>query len=342
MQRRVPSTVSTRTHAVEMPSLAEIEAAEVRIRDVIVHTPLVPLHAHGRPGDLDDARAIWIKPEILQPAGSFKVRGIYHATLQLGDERRACGLSTVSAGNTAKALAWCARRFGVAARSLMPESAPATKVEAVRALGATPVLVPTAEVFRFLRESGWEHEPFAFVHPWTNRDVILGHASLGLEIARDLPDVETVYVPVGGGGLFAGVASALKRVKPAVRVVAVEPAGCPSFHAALRAGHPVTVDCNTMCDGVAVPYVTEEMFPLLRALADDAVLVSEEEVRAAIRLLASANHVIAEGAGALATAAALSAPIERRGRSVAIVTGGSIDTSKLVEILAERPANAPR
>jgi threonine dehydratase len=319
-----------------MPSLAEIEAAAARIGDVIVHTPLVPLHADG------NGASIWLKPEILQPAGSFKVRGVYHATLRLGDERRALGLSTVSAGNTAKALAWCARRFGVPARSLMPASAPSTKVEAVRALGATPVLVPTAEVFRFLRESGWEREPYAFVHPWTDRDVILGHASLGLEIARDLPDVETVFVPLGGGGLFAGVASAIKRLKPAVRVIAVEPAGCPSFHAALRAGHPVMVECSTMCDGVAVPYVTEEMFPLLRELADDAVLVSEDDVRAAIRMLARANHVIAEGAGALATAAAWSTPLAHRGRSVAIVTGGSIDTPKLVEILSESSPNARR
>ena len=200
------------------------------------------------------------------------------------------------------------------------------------------MLVPTAEVFRFLREHGWEREPYAFLHPWTNRDVILGHGSLGLEILADCPDVDTVYVPVGGGGLFAGVASALKAVRPSIRVIAVEPAGCPSFHAALQAGKPVTVACETMCDGVAVPYVTDEMFPLLRALADDAVLVSEDEVRAAIRLLVAANHLVAEGAGALATAAALRATLAERGRTVALVTGGSLDTAKLAQILAEAPA----
>src|SRR6185436_16323188 len=230
---------------VQRPGRAELEAAAAIVREVAVRTPLVPLHG---------SEGILLKPEILQPAGSFKIRGIYHAVQRLGGEARRRGLSTVSAGNTAKALAWCARRFGVAARSLMPEGAPKTKVEAVRALGATPVLVPVEEVFRFMREHGWEQQPYAFVHPWTDRDVILGHGSIGLEIAADCPGVETVFVPVGGGGLIAGVASALKAVKPSVRVVAVEPAGCPSFHAARRAGEPVTVECKTICDGVAVPY----------------------------------------------------------------------------------------
>jgi threonine dehydratase len=320
--------------AIEQPSLAEIEAAHARIRDVVVHTPLVPLHRHGSEAE------ILLKPEILQPAGSFKIRGIYHATLRLDDERRRAGLSTVSAGNTAKALAWCGRHFGVPARSLMPDTAPKTKIEAVRALGGTPVLVPLAEVFRFLREKGWEREPYAFIHPWTNRDVILGHASLGLEILADRPDVDTVYIPVGGGGLIAGVGSALRAAKPSVRIIAVEPEGCPSLHAALRAGHPVDVECHTLCDGVAVPYVTQEMFPLLCELADDLVLVSESEVRAAIRLLAGANHVIAEGAGALATAAALKSSPAGRGSAVCIVTGGSIDAPKLAEILLERTPSA--
>jgi threonine dehydratase len=276
----------------------------------------------------------------LQPAGSFKIRGIYHAVSRLSDEDRRRGLSTVSAGNTAKALAWCGRRFGVPARSLMPESAAKTKIESFRALGGTPVLVPTAEVFRFLREHLWEEEPYAFIHPWTNRDVILGHASLGLEILTDCPEVDTVYIPVGGGGLIAGVASAIKGIRPSVRIVAVEPRGCPSLHDAIRVGHPVAVECNTMCDGVAVPYMTEEMFDLLKDLVDDVVLVSEEEVRSAIRLLAAKNHLVAEGAGALATAAALGSGNEDESTSICLVTGGSIDTQKLAEILVERESDS--
>jgi threonine dehydratase len=322
----------TSTTPTERPSRAVIDAARERLRGVIVRTPLVPLHEHGRESQ------ILLKPEILQPAGSFKLRGVYHAVASMSEAERARGLSTVSAGNTAKALAWCGKRFGVPVCSLMPDSAPRTKIDAVRALGGTPRLVPVAEVFRFLREHLWESEPYSFVDPWTDSRVIAGHASLGLEILEDAPDVVSVYVPVGGGGLLAGVGSALRAVNPRVRIVAVEPAGCPSLHAAIEAGHPVTVDCHTMCDGVAVPYITEEMFPLLRDLADEVVLVTEEEVRAAIRLLASANHLIAEGAGALATAAALKTPVSERGKAVSLVTGGSLDARKLAEILTETPA----
>jgi threonine dehydratase len=311
----------------EAPSRAEIEAARERLRGVVVRTPLVALHGH---------EDVLLKPEILQPAGSFKLRGVWHAVARLAPERRARGLSTVSAGNTAKALAWCARRFGVAAKSLMPEGAPRTKIEAVRALGAMPVLVPTPELFRYMKQRLWEREPEAYIDPWTDRDVHTGHASIGVEIVEDCPAVESVFVPVGGGGLFAGVASALRIWKPGVRVFAVEPAACPHFAAALAAGRPVDVACNTLCDGVAVPYLTAEMFPLLAELAHAVVQVTEDEVRAAIRRLATGNHLIAEGAGVLATAAALKVPARERGLSVALVTGGGIDESKLLEILAQR------
>lgn len=287
-------------------------------------TPLLPF------ADADD---LWLKPEVFQPAGSFKVRGVYHAVARMSTERRAAGVSTVSAGNTAKALAWAARQFGVEARSLMPDSAPRSKVEAMRALGGMPILVPVADVFAYLKEHRWEDEPWAFVHPWTSRDVMTGHGTMGLEIVAALPEVDTVYIPVGGGGLLGGVGSALKAAKPSLRVVAVEPEGCPSLHAAIAAGHPVDVDCETICDGVAVPYITEEMFPLLSDLADEVVLVSEDEVKQTIRCLATRAHLVAEGAGALATAAALRTPVADRGRTVCIITGGSIDADKLGMIL---------
>jgi threonine dehydratase len=189
------------------------------------------------------------------------------------------------------------------------------------------------EVFRYLREHGWESEPYAFIHPWTNRDVMTGHGSLGIEIAADAPDAESVFVPVGGGGLIAGVGSALKTLKPSLRVIAVEPEGCPSLHAAFKAGRPVSVDCHTMCDGVAVPYITEEMYPLLREVVDDVVLVSEEEVKAAIKRLALQDKLVVEGAGALSVAAAQAIPKEKSGKSICILTGGSIDVEKLVTIL---------
>jgi threonine dehydratase len=216
----------------------------------------------------------------------------------------------------------------------MPESAPLAKIEAVRAYGGEPVLVPLAEVFRYLREEGWKDEPYAFIHPWTNRDVMTGHASLGLEILEDLPEVETVLVPVGGGGLLAGVGAALRAAKPSVRVVAVEPEGCSALHRSLEAGRPMEVDCRTICDGVAVPYMTEEMFPLLRELSSSVALVSEDRVKSAVMSLALWNKVVAEPSGALSVAAALAIPKAERGKTVALVTGGSIDAAKLAGILS--------
>ena len=307
------------------PTKAEVERAAELLEGVALRTPLLPF------GPREDG--LWLKPEVLQPGGSFKVRGVHHAVARFAQDARARGVSTVSAGNTAKALAWSARRFGVPARSVMPDTAPRTKIEAVRALGGEPILVPTPEVFAFLKEHRWEDEPYAFVHPWTSRDVMIGHGTLGLEIAADLPDVGTVYVPVGGGGLLGGVGSALKAALPGVRVVAVEPAGCPALHAALEAGQPVEVACDTMCDGVAVPYVTDEMFPLLADLVDDCVLVGEDAVRDAIRRLAREAHLVAEGSGALALAAALSTPRSERGAAVCLVTGGSIDPARFAAIL---------
>jgi threonine dehydratase len=293
------------------------------------HTPLLPLHEHW------GARNVFIKLETLQPVGSFKIRGVFNAVASLSEGERARGVSTVSAGNTAQALAFAARHFGVPARSLMPESAPRSKIDAVRAWGGEPILVPTAEVFRFLKERGWESEPYAFVHPWTNRNVMTGHGSLGLEIAEDLPDVETVIVPVGGGGLLAGVASALRAVKPGVRLVAVEPEACPAFHESLRSGRPAQVDCRTIADGVAVPYMTEEMFPLLRELSPECRLVSEEAIREAVRLLVRHDKLVVEPSGALGVAAALALPPEERGRTACILTGGSIDAEKLASILTD-------
>ncbi len=310
------------------PRLEEVARAAKRLEGVVFPTPLVPLRD-------PTVESVWLKLEVHQVVGSFKIRGVFHASSELLARLGPRELATVSAGNTAQALAWTARRLGVRSRSLMPEGAPRAKIDALRALGGTAVLVSRDALFRYLEERGWEREPYAFVHPWTNRDLLVGHGTLGLEIHATLPEVETVFVPVGGGGLLAGVASVLRAKVPAVRIVAVEPEGCPSFHEALKRGAPVTVPCSTMCDGVAVPFVTDELFPLLRSLVDDSVLVSEAAVRAAIRALALRNAVVAEGAGALALAAALATPIAERGRTVALVTGSSIDAATLASILSD-------
>lgn len=312
----------------QRPTLDEMQAAAVRLRDIIVHTPLIALHSFDRCGD------ILIKPEIHQPVTSFKIRGVFNAVCSLSPDQLARGLCTVSAGNTAQALAWVGRHFGVPSRSIMPTSAPTSKIEAVKRYGGEPVLVPMAEVFRFLKEHLWENEPYAFIHPWTNRDVWIGHASIGLEIIADRPDVDSVFVPVGGGGLITGIGSALKALKPSVRVIAVEPEGCPALHESLRQGIPAAVECDTICDGVAVPYITEELFPILREIVDEVVLVSEERVKETIKQLAVGNRIVVEGSAALSVAAAVDTPSDERGLSVCVVTGGSIDTDKLIKILA--------
>ncbi len=312
---------------IDPPSLHEIKAAADRLREVIVHTPLVPLHS------FDHRSGIHLKPEIHQVVTSFKIRGVFNAVAQIDPGVRAKGLSTVSAGNTAQALAWTGRHFAVPSRSVMPDTAPKTKIEAVRNYGGEPVLVPIAEVFRFLKEHRWEREPYAFIHPWTNRDVMIGHGTIGLEIMTDLPDVDTVFVPVGGGGLIGGVATAIKALNPSVRVVAVEPQGCASLAESFKQGRPASVDCHTICDGVAVPYMTEEVFPILGKVVDDVVLVSDETVKQTLRCLALRNRMIVEPSGALSVAAALAMPAGERGLTVCVVTGGSIDTEMLLEIL---------
>jgi len=312
-----------------LPTLDAIRAARERTRDVVRHTPLVPLHERF------GATEIHLKLETLQPVGSFKLRGIFNAVAVLTEEERSRGVSTVSAGNTAQALAWSARHFAVTARSLMPDTAPTSKVDAVRGYGGEPVLVPVAEVFRYLKEHGWEGEPYAFIHPWTNPSVMTGHGSLGLEILEDLEDVESVYVPVGGGGLMVGVGAAVKALRPETRVVAVEPEGCPALHESLKADRPVEVPCDTVCDGVAVPYITAVMFPLLREVVDATRLVSGRDVKGMVRRLVLDQKIVAEPSGALAAVATLQERPSKRGRSVALVTGGSIDAPKMATILAD-------
>lgn len=312
----------------DAPSLQEIQTAATRVYQAARHTPLVPLHGFGQRGN------VYLKLEIHQPVTSFKIRGVYNAVASLEHAERQKGLSTVSAGNTAQALAWVGRHFGVSSRSIMPDTAPVTKIEAVKQYGGEPVLVPTAEVFRFLKEHLWEQEPFAFIHPWTNRNVMIGHGSIGLEIVADLPSVEAVYVPVGGGALIGGIATAVKGLKPSIKVIAVEPEGCPALATSLKQGRPAAVDCKTICDGVAVPYMTDEVFAILRGLIDDVVLISEETVKQTVKRLALGNRIIVEPSAALSVAAALAAPPDRRGTSACIVSGGSIDADKIVSILS--------
>ncbi len=310
------------------PTLPEIRQAAETLRPILNPTPLVPLHNYDHTDD------VLLKLEIHQPVTSFKIRGVFNAVANLHPDERAKGLSTVSAGNTAQALAWTARHFGVTARSMMPAHAPKTKIDAVRRYGGDPILVPIENVFRFLREHQWEQEPFAFIHPWTNRQVMIGHGTIGLEILADCPDVDTIFVPVGGGGLIGGVASAVKALRPATKIVSVEPRDCASLHESIRLGQASAVECRTICDGVAVPYITPEVFSVLREIVDETFLVSDDDVKRAMKQLVLGNRIVVEPSAALSVAAALQMPKSERGKCVCVVTGGSIDLDKLLEILS--------
>lgn len=314
--------------AVVAPVIGEFEAAAARIRDVAVHTPLVALHGY------DAAPDIWLKPEVLQPVGSFKIRGVYNWAAGLSDEERSRGLSTTSAGNTAQALGYAARAFGVPARSLVPEWLPENKSASLQRYGVELIRVPFDDLLDYMFEEHWRNEPYSYLNPWGQPELVAGHGTMGLEILRDMPDIDTVYAPVGGGGLMAGVGSAIKALDSSVRVVGVQAAANPALEAAFDAGHSVWIDWkDTICEGASVPIIVDEMYPLLRSVVDEVVLVSEDAVTDAIRFLALRNKLVAEGAGAAALAAAMATPVAERGKSVCIVSGGSIDGALLASIL---------
>jgi threonine dehydratase len=310
------------------PDLSDFEAAATRIRGVAIHTPLVPLHGY------DAAPDIWLKPEVLQPVGSFKIRGVFNWAASLTEEERARGLSTTSAGNTAQALGYAARVFGVPARSLVPEWLPENKSRSLERYGVDLVRVPFDDLLDYMFEERWRAEPYSYLNPWGQPELVAGHGTMGLEILSDMADADTVFIPVGGGGLMAGVGSALKALAPSRRVVAVQAAANPALDAALTAGRSVWIEWqDTICEGASVPIIVDEMYPLLSSVVDEVVLVSEEAVKDAIRLLALRNKLVAEGAGAASVAAALAVPADQRGKSVCIVSGGSIDAEVLAAIV---------
>jgi threonine dehydratase len=292
-------------------------------------TPLVPLHSYDAKTD------ILLKPEILQPIGSFKVRGVYNWAACLTAEERKNGLSTISAGNTALALGYAARLFGVPARSFLPDSVPNARVEAIQSYGMDAVKLPREDLFRYIFESLWKNEPYCFLNPWGDPNMIAGSGTIGLEIFDDLKTVDTVYVPVGGGGLISGVGSTLKTLKPSVKIIGVQSESCPALQTSLDAGEPVWINTEpTICHGTTVPFVVDEMFPMLKQIVDEVVLVSEDAVKAAIKRLAIGNKLMVEGSGALSVAAAMATPSEKRGQTVCILSGGSFDLEEQAEIMA--------
>lgn len=308
------------------PSLKEVKDAAERIKHVTIRTPLVPLHTY------ETKQNIYLKPETLQPVTSYKLRGVFNAVASLSKEEREKGLSTFSAGNTAQALGWAAQYYGVSARSVLFDSVPTSKLESIKSYGVETIVLPFEEARNWFLGHGWEQESYTFIHPWFNHDFRAGNGTIGLEILADLPDVDTVYIPVGGGGLMCGVGSVLKELKPSVRVVGVQPEVSPALKMAFKIGRGVEPIMGETISDISAP-IRDEMYPLLKQVVDDVVLVSEKEIKKAVKHLMLRNKLIVEGAGALSVAAAVQESGDARGKVVCILSGGSINTDKLIDII---------
>ncbi len=308
-------------------SLDEVWAARERIAGTVIRTPLIPLNVDDTPA------RIFLKLENLQPIGSFKLRGASNA-MALADRRRlANGVWTASAGNMAQGLAWVARRMNVACTVVVPDHAPAIKLNAIRRLGAKIIPVPFAQWVEIFRTRTHEGLDGLFIHPFSDRAVMTGNGTIALEILEDLPDAEAVVIPFGGGGLICGIASVLRALKPSIKIYAAEVETAAPLAASLAAGEPIEVRYTpSFVDGIGAPVVFPEMWQLARQLLDGSLVVAISDVAEAVRLFVERNRIIAEGAGAASVAAAL-AGRAGGGTVVCVVSGGNIDPGKLAKIL---------
>ncbi|TDC34925.1 threonine/serine dehydratase [Micromonospora sp. 15K316] len=311
----------------ELISIEDVRAAAADIAGTVIRTPLLPA-----PWDAQ----VWLKPESLQPVGSFKLRGATHAVARLDPVVRARGVVTHSSGNHGQALAYAARAAGVPCTVVVPEGAPAVKIDRIRALGAEVVLVPPArrlaEAERIVAEAGG-----ALVPPFDDRRVIAGQGTVGLEIVEDLPDVDVVLVPVGGGGLASGVATAVKALRPSAAVIGVEPLLAADARESLAAGSVVVWDVTrthrTSADGLRTN-LSELTLAHLKERLDGIVTVTEEEIAAAMGRLVRDARLVVEPSGAVALAARLFHSDQLPpGRTAAVVTGGNADPSVLAGVL---------
>ena len=309
--------------------LQDIEQARVRIAGTVLRTPLVKLDAGA------GAQEIWLKLENLQPTNAYKIRGATNAVARLSDEERARGVWTISAGNAGQGVAYAAREFGIPSTVVAIETAPQTKLDRMRALGATIVPVSYEQAWRAAEAHAFEGLDGTFVHPFDNHDFIAGHGTMGLEILEDLPDVRTVIAAIGGGGLITGVGSAIKALRPDVKVLGAEPETAAPYALSLLEGGPRRFPDwqASFVDGAGWKSVTERMWQRMRAVTDGTITVTLDQVREAMRLTAEKSRTIAEGAGALALAAALTGEAGE-GPIVCVVSGGNIDLDAFAELVA--------
>jgi len=308
---------------VGMPvTLDAAREARRNVAGTAIRTPLVRLNAEPE---------VYLKLENLQPIGSFKIRGAANVIAKTDRERLAKGLVTASAGNMAQGVAFCARRLGIPATVVMPDTAPETKVRAVERLGGRVIKVPFEQWWRAFEERSFPGVEATFIHAFDDPNVMAGNGTIGLELIEDLPDLDAVVVPWGGGGLACGIAGVVKALRPQAKVYAAEVATAAPLNAALKAGAPVTVNYEpSFVDGIGSKTVFPRMFAEAQGLIDGSIVMTLEEVAAALKLVAERNRVIAEGAGACAVAAALSGEAGQ-GKIAAIVSGGNIDLEKFCQ-----------
>jgi threonine dehydratase len=304
--------------------LADIEAARERIAGTVLRTPLVRF----------DER-IYLKLENLQPTNAYKIRGASNAVAKLSDEERAKGVWTISAGNAGQGVAFAARSYGVPCTVVAIETAPQTKLDRMRALGATIVPVSYERAWVAAESHEFPGLEATFVHPFDNHDFIAGHGTMGLEILEDCPDVRTVICAIGGGGLISGVGSAIKAKKPDAKVLGAEPETAAPYALSLREGGPrkYTDWQASFVDGAGGKSVTERMWQRMRPVTDGAITVTLDQTRDSMRRIAEKSRTIAEGAGALSLAAALHDP-SLDGPIICVVSGGNIDLAKFAELVS--------
>ena len=320
----------TTSAPLSVPDLEAIRSAQARIAGIALRTPLIRLNVDHAPAE------IYLKLENLQPIGSFKLRPALSAILSLPPGIRAAGVYTASSGNMAQGVAWAARALGIEGAVLLPAHAPQVKIDALKRIGANIRHLSDEDWWRVLADHGDPGQVGSFIHPVANDAVIAGDATVGAEIIADLPDVDVIVVPIGGGGLAVGVAAAARALKPDTRVLAAESAHCAPFTASLAAGKPVDVAGEkSFITGIGIGTVLEEMWPLLSGLLNGSVVSSLDEITASIRLMFERNRVVAEGAGAASVAAAL-AGRAGTGKVVCVVSGGNLHPRQFIDILEGR------
>jgi threonine dehydratase len=308
--------------------LADVKAARERISGTVLRTPLVKLDL-GK-----DGPDIRLKLENLQPTNAYKIRGAANAVARLSDEEKARGVWTISAGNAGQGVAYAARAAGIPCSVVAIETAPQTKLDRMRALGADIIPVSYTEAWKAAESHAFEGLDGTFVHPFDNHDFIAGHGTMGLEIVEDCPEVETVIAAIGGGGLITGVGSAVKALKPDVRVIGAEPETASPYAHSLGVGGPSKFAAweASFVDGAGGQSVTQRMWDRMQAVVDGSIVVTLDQVREAMRLMAEKARIVSEGAGALALAAALTGEAGE-GPIVCIVSGGNIDLEKFSSLV---------